>query len=343
MNDFFCDWHYAWGGPVGLCDFKSSPEDFRVEEELPFEPEGSGEHLYVLIEKTGENTDWVAGLLARHIGIKRAQVSYAGRKDRQGITKQWFCISLPGQPDPNWTGLESNTIKIIRQARHLRKLRTGALKSNYFVITLRSVEADREQLEQRLSLIATRGVPNYFGSQRFGRDNRNLEKARALFEGSLRLPRNKRSMYLSAARSWLFNAVLSFRVNKALWASYLPGDIFGFHNNNSLIFDEPDDVIKQRVQAGELSATGPLWGRGRLKSIDECQQLEEAECGRYSVLCGGLEKAGLEQERRILRLFPENMTWTWQSSNTLMLTFRLPRGCFATSVLRELIVCNERG
>ncbi|MDD7804984.1 MAG: tRNA pseudouridine(13) synthase TruD [Endozoicomonas sp. (ex Botrylloides leachii)] len=341
MSDFSCDWNYAWGGPVGSSDFKSCPEDFRVDEELPFEPVGEGEHVYVLVEKISENTDWVAGLLAKYLGIKQAQVSYAGRKDRQGVAKQWFCLCLPGQPDPNWDKFKSNTIKIIKQTRHLRKLRRGVLKYNYFEITLRSIAADHNQLEQRLSLIATKGVPNYFGSQRFGRSNYNLQKAKAFFEGNIKISRNKRSIYLSAARSWIFNNVLSSRVGEGLWSSCLVGDIFGFHTHNSLIFDEHSDELIQRVMAGELSPTGPLWGSGCLKSGDQCRLREEMECDRYSLFCDGLEKAGIKQERRVLRLFPENMTWTWASDDTITLKFRLQKGCFATAVLRELVTYNE--
>ncbi|WP_263078723.1 tRNA pseudouridine(13) synthase TruD [Endozoicomonas sp. Mp262] len=341
QNSFSLDWHHAWGGPLGHCQFKSIPEDFIVDEELPFEPEGEGEHLLLRIEKTGHNTDWVAGQLARHIGVKRSSISYAGRKDRQGITRQWFCVSLPGLPDPDWQGFETESLQIITSVRHRKKLRTGALKSNRFKITLRQVDGKQAELEKRLCQISAKGVPNYFGHQRFGRNGNNLEKASLLFEGSLRVQRNKRSMYLSAARSWLFNQVLSERVALNNWNDWVAGDVLGFQDNNSLIFDELDESLKARLEQNQVTPTGPLWGRGTLLSGIACKQLEETVCGRYQLLCEGLETQGLQQERRALRLMPGEMSWQWCDSATLTLEFRLPKGCFATSVLRELLVCNE--
>ena len=326
---------------MARCYFKVLPEDFRVDEELPFEPDGEGEHQYLLIEKIGHNTDWIAGNLAKHAGVKRSMVNYAGRKDRQGITRQWFSVSLPGLRDPDWQGFESETVKIIRKSRHRRKLRTGALKSNRFDIKLRMVEGNHNELEKKLNLIAHKGVPNYFGKQRFGKYNRNLHKAVDLFEGNFRVPRNKRSMYLSAARSWLFNRVLSSRVEQLSWNKYINGDIFGFHDNNSLIFNGEDESLKSRLKNSEVSVTAPLWGKGRLQSDGECFRLEDNICSFYSILCDGLEKVGMKQERRILSLLPKNMDWVWEGVNTLRLKFNLPKGCFATSVLRELVIFND--
>ena len=334
------DWNYAHGGPAGHCLFKSGLEDFFVDEELPFEPDGAGgEHLYVHIEKHGENTDWVAGELARHAGIKRQSVSYAGRKDRQGVTRQWFCVTLPGMADPDWAGLPPS-IKVLRQARHLKKLRTGTLKSNFFRITLRDVEADRAQLESLLTTIAEQGVPNYYGTQRFGFGGRNLNKALAMFQGRFRANRNKRSVYISAARSWLFNQILSERVSQQSWNQYIAGDVIGFYDSNSLIF-EPEDNIQQRIDTGDVSPTAALWGRGRLAVSDQARALEEQVAKAVPELCEGLETVGLNQERRVTRLLPGEMSWQWQGDKTLVMEFRLPKGCFATSVLRELLDCRE--
>lgn len=340
-ESFSLDWRHAWGGPLGDCQFKSTPEDFIVHEELPFEPEGEGEHLLLQVEKTGHNTDWVAGLLARQAGVRRSLVSYAGRKDRHGVTRQWFCISLPGQPDPDWQGVESDSLKIIQGLRHRKKLRTGGLKANRFEITLRAVSADPKALEQRLARIAEEGVPNYFGHQRFGREGANLERAQKLFEGRFRVQRNKRAMYLSAARSWLFNRVLDERVAQGCWDSWIEGDVLGFQDNRSVIVDSLDDALQQRLEQKQITPTGPLWGRGQALPGMACKTLEDRVCGRYKLLCEGLEQQGIEQERRALRLRPEAMSWRWLDERTLTIGFRLPRGCFATSVLRELLICHE--
>ena len=340
-TDYPTDWHYAYGGPLGDGQFKTRHEDFQVDEILPFEPEGDGEHLFLLIEKQGENTDWVAGLLSRHAGVKRQSVSYAGRKDRHGITRQWFCITLPGMADPNWMGFESDTIRILRQCRHRKKLKTGALKGNDFCITLRDVSADHSLLEERLLSMKHSGVPNYFGEQRFGHHGRNIAKAADMMAGKFRVQRNKRSVYLSAARSWLFNRVLSEKVRENNWQQYLPGDAFGFPDSNSLIFAVPDDDIIRRLQDGELSPTSPLWGRGQLKVSEAAKAFEEAVVAQYPALTDGLERAGLLQERRINRLIPQQLSWEWLEDSTLQLRFQLPKGCFATTVLRELVRCHE--
>ncbi|OED45064.1 hypothetical protein ACH42_05850 [Endozoicomonas sp. (ex Bugula neritina AB1)] len=334
-------WAFAHGGQAGSCLFKSKCEDFRVDEELPFEPEGEGEHSFLLVEKKGENTDWVAGQLADYAGVQRQSVSYAGRKDRQGVTRQWFCVTLPGLADPDWSALPLTSVKVLKQARHRKKLRTGALKGNRFEITLRKVMADRGMLEALLTKVSHAGVPNYYGEQRFGFGGRNLNRALALFDGKLRVNRNKRSIYLSAARSWLFNRIISERVINGSWDQFQFGDVLGFCDSNSLIFDTSDSGITERVESGDLSPTAALWGRGEPAVTEQILALEKELAAKVPSLCNGLEHAGLKQERRITRLIPENMIWNWQEDDSLQLNFYLPKGCFATSVLRELLDCRE--
>ena len=340
-SPFSMDWAFAHGGQVGRGLFKACHEDFRVDETLPFEPEGEGEHSLLWVEKRGENTDWVAGQLADYAGVKRQSVSYAGRKDRQGVTRQWFCVTLPGQDDPDWMVLPLDNVKVLKQARHRKKLRTGALKGNHFVITLREIQADKVALESLLNTVSQSGVPNYYGPQRFGLGGRNLNKAMAMFEGRFRVKRNKRSMYLSAARSWLFNQIVSERVRNGSWDQCQSGDVLGFWDSNSLIFDISEDDVRSRVDTGDLSPTAALWGRGELPVSDGVASLEQEMANTVHQLCDGLEHAGLKQERRITRLIPKDMVWHWLDADILELRFYLPKGCFATSVLRELLDCRE--
>ena len=338
---FSMDWRYAHEGPVGQCLFKSKLSDFRVNEVLPFDPEGEGEHALLLVEKTGENTDWVAGQLAEYARVKRQSVSYAGRKDRQGVAQQWFCVSLPGKPDPDWGALPLDNVRVLESARHRKKLRTGALKGNRFSITLREVDTERSALEALLNTVSLHGVPNYFGPQRFGHGGQNVQRALALFSGRIKAPRNKRSIYLSAARAWLFNQIVSERVRKQSWNQYLQGDVLGFCRSNSLIFDTTDNTIPQRVQCGDISPTAALWGGGDSMVSGQVAELEQSIISETPELSEGLSDAGLKQERRITRLIPQEMQWRWVDSRTLVLDFYLPKGCFATSVLRELLHCHE--
>lgn len=334
------DWSFAYSAPLGACQFKQQPQDFIVEEILPFEPKGEGEYLLLFIEKIGENTDWVAGLLAKHAGVAKSAVSYAGRKDRHGVTRQWFCVTLLGLADPDWAGFESDSIRILQQIRHRKKLKVGALKGNHFTITLRDITANQAEVEVRLQTIMQHGVPNYFGEQRFGHQGRNVAKAVDMMQGKFRLPKNKRSIYLSAARAWLFNHVLSQKVANGSWNQYLAGDVLGFPDNNSLIFDAADEVLLARLAQGDISTTSPLWGRGLPKVQHEAVVLEQQLTEPYHDLCDGLERAGLNQERRINRLIPQDCSWAWQDAQ-LTISFTLPKGTFATTVLRELFECIE--
>jgi len=188
---------HALGGPVCHGTIKLTPEDFVVEEILGFEPSGEGEHVFLRIEKRGENTDYVARQLARFAGVSSRNVSYAGLKDRHGRTLQWFSIQLPGQSGPDWSGLDSDTIKVLDVIRNARKLRKGATSGNRFELTVRDLTATNEALEKRLADIARYGTPNYFGPQRFGHDGQNIEQARALFaEPGRRIDPHKRGLYL---------------------------------------------------------------------------------------------------------------------------------------------------
>ena len=182
---------------------KTFPEDFIVDEQLPFELSGEGEHAWLHIQKRDCNTDWVAKALAKIAGVRSRCVGYAGLKDRHGLTSQWFSVHMPGLPDPDWQQIESipgdeGNIKLLEAKRHSRKLRRGALKENRFTICLRHLKGRSDDLasliDQRCQLIAERGVPNYFGEQRFGHDMGNLSAAAYMFsKEELRLPRHKKS------------------------------------------------------------------------------------------------------------------------------------------------------
>jgi len=201
------------GTPTARGILKAEAADFVVNEDLGFAPCGEGEHIFVRVRKTGENTAWVAGLLADAAGVARNAVTWAGLKDRHAVTEQWFGIHLPGKGEPDLSVIENDNIRILEVKRHNKKLRVGYLKGNHFTLRLTGLE-QADGLESRLQAIATQGVPNYYGEQRFGRGGNNLEAAKAMFAGKRIKDRNKRSLYLSAARSMLFNAIVSARIEQ---------------------------------------------------------------------------------------------------------------------------------
>jgi tRNA pseudouridine13 synthase len=335
---------YAWGRPLATARLRQSANDFQVDEQLGFDLSGAGEHAFVQIRKQQLNTEQVARQLARLAQVKARDVSFSGMKDRNAVTTQWFSVHLPGMPEPDWSVLNSEQMQVLQQGRHRQKLRRGSHRANRFVIILREVlldvQGEHAQLDQRLQTIAQHGVPNYFGPQRFGNGEANIARAIAMLSGQLRVKdRHQRSLYLSTARALLFNKVLSRRVEQGNWNCALPGDAMMLQGSHSFfVAEEIDSEIEQRLAQHDIHPSGPLWGRGALATQAETRDLELAVLEDDTALCAGLEQAGLSQERRALRLLTEDLHWQWLSDDALQLSFALPRGAYATSVIRECCV-----
>lgn len=317
--------------------FRQQAADFMVDELLGFEPTGEGEHLWLRIEKTGLNTVDVTTALAGLTGTREKDVGYAGLKDRVAVTTQWF--SLVGAADIEADTVLPAGLRILEQVRNNRKLRRGSHKGNRFVITLRNVTAEDTHLAAWQTVIGQRGVPNFFGPQRFGHDGRNLEKAIALFAGSLkRVSRYQRGIYLSAARSCLFNEVLAERVKAGNWDSLLAGDVMALAGSGSVFCAETeDDKIPGRLAQGDIHPTGPMWGKGEATVTSDTLALETGVADRLPQFTQGMIKAGLKQERRPLRIMPEGLDLRPAGNGELVIEFSLPRGAYATSVLREMV------
>jgi tRNA pseudouridine13 synthase len=189
----------AHGAAPLTAELRRTPDDFRVDEILGYDAdgEGEGEHALLWVEKRDANTDWVARELARFAGVPPLNVGYAGLKDRHAVTRQAFTVQLAGKLDPDWSAFPHAEVKVLASTRHKRKLKRGALRGNRFVLVLRDVRGERTRAEEVLQAIATRGVPNYFGEQRFGHEGGNVAQARAMFTGR-RVDRDKRSILLLA-------------------------------------------------------------------------------------------------------------------------------------------------
>jgi tRNA pseudouridine13 synthase len=327
---------FAWGGPSLVGVLRAQPEDFFVEEDLGIAPDGAGEHVFVRVEKRGANTDWVARELARIAGVRPDAVNFAGLKDRHAVTRQTFSVHLPGKREPDWSGVSHAEFRVLEATRHSRKLKRGALKGNRFRIVLRHVEGERAVAERILAQIAVHGVPNYFGEQRFGREAGNVQRSLAMFAGR-RVQRHERSLLLSAARSQLFNCILSRRVRDASWNGPLQGDVWMLGGTHSIFGPEPlTPEIAQRCASGDISPTGALWGAGELRSRDSVAALESAVAEENAALARGLVDNGLEQERRALVLRPRELNWQWRSEADIEVSFYLSSGAYATVVLREI-------
>ncbi|RKT45091.1 tRNA pseudouridine(13) synthase TruD [Thiocapsa rosea] len=329
----------AHGAPLAIGRLRARPEDFRVEEQLGFAPDGEGDHLLLRVRKTGANTEWAARRLARIGGVSVSTVGYAGLKDRHAVTLQWFSIPRPREGIPDWSDLAEEGIEVLEAHPHRRKLKRGALAGNRFEILVR--ELNRETvpgLDERLATIRARGIPNYFGEQRFGHDHSNLVRAHALFAGTAgRVPRHQSGLWLSAARSQIFNEVLAERVGRGDWDSPLDGDCLQLAGSHSYFLAETLDAqTRARCDEMDLHPTGPLWGKGELPSRGSVRQLEDATGMRFPTWCDGLAAFGLAQERRSLRLPVADLS-AQRVEDGLRLAFSLPAGAYATTVLRELV------
>ena len=327
----------AHGAAVLSARMRALPEDFRVDEIDGFEASGSGEHLLLTIEKRGMNTAFAAKRIAAWAGIPDMGVSHAGLKDRHAVTRQRFSVHLPKKVAPDLSLLESDDLRVLTAEWHARKLPRGALAGNRFELLLRDAEGDRDAVQDRLQAIAARGVPNYFGEQRFGREGDNVGHALAMF-GGRRVRREQRGLLLSAARSQLFNRVLAARVEADCWDRALEGEVWMLDGSRSVFGPQAlEATLEERLAAFDVHPTGPLWGAGALRTQDACRTLEEAALADVESLAlrAGLEAAGLKQERRALRLRPLDLQWAWVDAG-LRLRFALPPGSYATVVLREL-------
>lgn len=335
---------HAFGGPPLAARLRARPADFIVDEQLAFGADGDGEHALLRIRKTSANTEWVARRLASLAGVPVKAVGYAGLKDRHAITTQWFSVHLGPLPEPRWRLLAEDGIEVLEQHRHRRKLKRGSLAGNRFQIRLREVTGDVDAAAARIAILAARGVPNYFGPQRFGRGEGNLFRAQALFAGSApRASRQQQGLWLSAVRSQLFNEVLAYRVERAAWTTALVGDRLQLRGSQShFLVETLDERILERVRSGDVMPTGPLFGAGEPLTAAAVLALEEQVAARYPAWMAGLAAAGLKQERRALRLDIEDLELEQVSATELNLRFQLPAGSYATTLIRELCRCEER-
>jgi tRNA pseudouridine13 synthase len=331
----------AYGEAVLKGKFRSIPEDFIVEEINAFEAHGEGEHLLVTLQKRGLNTAFVASALAKWADINEMGIGYAGMKDRHAVTTQRFSIHIPKKIAPDFESLNIDGVKLLEWQWHHRKVPRGALAGNRFTLTLRDIEGDKTTIESRLEKIRDYGLPNYFGEQRFGRERANVGMALKMFSGD-RVKREQRSIYLSAARSEIFNAALASRIENENWLSVLEGEVWMINGSHSIFGPESlndpikNDELKSRAEKLEIHATGPMWGKGELRTQSAVLAIESAIANSHKELCHGLEAADLKQERRALRIQVQDLSWQWPENQQLQCRFSLPPGAYATELLAEL-------
>lgn len=330
----------AHGRPPATGTIRREPEDFVVAEMLGFEPDGAGSHGLLVVEKRDANTGWVAAQLARHAGVAVRDVGFSGHKDRHALTTQAYSLPLPALFDVSrcleWQG-EGYAVRAA--GRHGRKLRPGSHRANRFELRIRDLRGDRDAIESCLAAIRAHGVPNYFGPQRFGREGSNLRRAIA-WAGGDASPRDRaqRSFALSAARSYLFNAVLASRVTRGDWNQLLPGEAVMLDGRRSFFIAQPGDAtLEARRIAMDVHPSGPLPGHGDSPAVGDAREVEDTMLAPHAELVALLAGEHVDHERRSLRLPVREFDWTFGDDDTLVLRFMLPRGTFATAVLHEVL------
>lgn len=327
---------YLYGKPTSTGLLRLHKSDFKVFEKIPFEPCGEGEHLFIHIRKTGANTAFVAKQLAQYFSVKDSLVSYAGLKDRFAVTEQWFGIHVPGKQSYDLSDLTIEGVEVLTYKRHNKKLRIGGLEGNRFEITLRDV-TNVDELVRRWHVISQFGVPNYFGEQRFGINGGNIEKALGLFSGGKVKDKKKRGMYLSAARSLVFNDLISERISQQTFDKPIAGDVLMLAGTQSVFLaDVIEDSLITRLAEHDLDITAPMWGAGELMTTGDAGDFERAIADKHPAFCQGLPRFGLKQERRRIRLTPKTADIK-VDNDIVTLSFFLPAGAYATTIMRELI------
>jgi len=328
----------AFGVPLTPGILRASPEDFVVEEDLGFVASGTGQHVLLKIRKRNANTQWVARELARLCGCHPRDVGYAGLKDRRAIAVQWFTVPKSPLPVEEWLAVREPEFEVLEANAHSRKLPRGALAGNRFTIRIWKAEVADNALTERINQIRQRGVPNYFGPQRFGRDGANLERIGAGLR-ALRPP--ERGFVLSAARSLVFNAVLADRVQDKTWECLESGDSANLEGRGSIFpVGVVDPTLAERCARLDIHPTGPLWGRGVPATQHRVLELETRIATEFQQASTLTADAGMEQERRALRLAVRDLTWE-REVDAIVMRFRLMRGSFATTVLREIFDCDS--
>ncbi|WP_446740028.1 tRNA pseudouridine(13) synthase TruD [Psychrobacter sp. DAB_AL62B] len=365
--------------PLKRATYKAQTTDFIVNELLPLDFTGEGEHLWLHIEKSGMNTAYLAKLLSEWAEIPLRDVGYSGLKDRHALTTQWFSLRIPKKqlPESEFAPVDigvDESVSILAQQWHNKKLNRGTHRANQFIITLRDIQfaslesetpeqdlsakqSAKSSIERHLANISHSGVPNYFGPQRFGRNGNNIRTALALFDRPAQqsrpqpkkskrksAPREQNTMELSAARSLIFNEILAARVRDGSWDTGLAGEVFNLDGSGSIFASEEiDDTLQARVKTGDIHPTGVLWGVGNDKVSGIAAAIETDivdQSPLLNQLAAGLEQRDIKAQRRALRLPIEALSWEWHDKDdeqALVLNFTLTTGSFATSVLASLV------
>ena len=331
---------YPYGESLVTGKLKSEAADFKVVENLGFEPSGEGEHLFLSIEKEGLSTHELIDALARDFKLRPRDIGYSGLKDKQAITRQWVSLHLPGQMRL-FEMPEINGYSILDQGWHNRKLKPGTHRSNSFEVLIRDIESFPEDSQRQVSLIKSAGMANYFGQQRFGERQDNVSRAIQVFGNprkTRKLSRTKKSLYISALRSHLFNQILSNRIESDHWLKPVDGDVFMLAGSHSIFQEAINDEIRGRYQSFDLSSCASLFGEGESKLVGEALEIENRVLSSHPEIIECLLRLKAKLQMRPTRIDVKGLNVEHRKEEkSLLIEATLPRGSYFTTLLDHFI------
>lgn len=318
---------------------KVEPEDFVVEEVPSYEPCGSGEHLYLWVQKRDVGPEHLARTLAQRLGVPVGTVGTAGLKDRRAVTRQW--VSVPKEAEPRLGRVDGGGITLLHHTKHTNKLKPGHLKGNRFDLLIRHADpARREACSAILERIRTHGLPNYYGPQRFGRDGGNIDLGFRCLAGTQ--PKRLRPFVyrfaLSAVQSLLFNDYLGRRLTDGLFRTVLRGDVMAKWPAGGLFVAEDVPTEQRRFDAHETVTAGPMFGKHTYAAAHLAAEREAAVLMDHKLSAASFDGFGklMGGTRRHNLIYIDDLIARWEP-NGLRLQFTLPSGCYATVLLSEVL------
>lgn len=318
---------------------RAVPEDFRVDEIPAYPLEGAGDHLLVRFEKAGLDTPEAVRRIARVLGVDPREAGYAGLKDRHAITRQWASFLFGDAA--KLEGAEIDGVTVLEATRHRNKLRTGHLRANRFELFVRGARGERAaEARARLEMLTRRGVPAYFGAQRFGRDGANLEAARGWLVEGRKAPRDRfrKKLLVSTLQAALFNELCAERVREGTTDGAIEGDLMRKEETGGMFVSEAPERDRERAERFEISATGPMVGAKMRWPEGAARAREEAALARWGLGPEDLDRfrasgAGTRRPYRFALTEPRLEV----EPEGVRLLFTLPSGAYATVVLAELV------
>ncbi len=322
------------GGQIRTCD-----DDFEVEEVPSYEPSGTGDHLYLWVEKRGMAPEYFSRQIAQRLGISPGAIGTAGLKDRHALTRQW--VSVPKECEPNVGKIDGEGVRVLKTGRHTNKLKPGHLRGNRFRILIRQADtAKTDAVAATLDRIRSLGLPNFYGPQRFGRDGSTVDLGLKCLAGkaSRRIRPFLFRFALSAVQSLLFNDYLSRRLRDGLYRMVLDGDVMTKWPAGGMFVTTDPPAEQIRFDAREIVTAGPMFGKKTFPAAGVAAEREAAvlrDNGMSIESFGGFGKLVLGTRRHNM-VYLDDLSAAWEPDG-LRLGFTLPAGSYATVLLREIM------